>query len=87
MKEQEQGIVKTFPAGLKPQDRLFLGMLVVDEDSAEAQTFLIEHGITIAEKDDPLGICKGWFREIRRGERGKLQIRFTDKGPTMDINT
>jgi len=59
MKEQEQSIVRQFPLALKPQDRLFLEMLVVDEDSAEAQTFLIEHGITIAEKDDPLRNMQG----------------------------
>ena len=87
MKEMlnDQSPFSNLPKALKPLDRLVLEMLVVDEDPVEAQTFLIEHGITIAEKDDPLGICKGWFREIRRGERGKLQIRFTDKGPTMDI--
>ncbi len=86
MKEQEQSIVRQFPLGLKPQDRLFLEMAVVDEDPAEAQAFLTEHGITITKQEDPLRICKGWFREIRKGERGKLEIRFTDKGPTMDIN-
>jgi hypothetical protein len=88
MKESpsESSPLSNLPKALKPEDRLVLEMLVVDEDLAEAQTFLIEHGIAIVGKDDPLGICKGWFREIRRGERGKLQIRFTDKGPTMDIN-
>ena len=88
MKESlsESGPLSNLPKALKPEDRQILEMLVVDEDPAEAQTFLIEHGITIAEQDDPLRICKGWFREIRRGEQGKLQIRFSDKGPTMDIN-
>ena len=86
MKEAEQNIVKRFPAGIKPQDRLSLEMLVVDGDPREAQTFLIDHGITIGEQDDPLRMCKRWFRQIRRGEQGKLEIRLTDKGPTMDIN-
>ena len=88
MKEMfnESNPLSNLPKALKPEDRQILEMLVVDEDPIEAQTFLTGHGITIAEKDDPLRICKGWHREIRRGEQGKLQIRFTDKGPTMDIN-
>lgn len=89
MKEIFKGAnpLSNLPKALKPEDRQVLEMLVIDEDPTEAQTFLTEHGITITEQDDPLRICKGWFREIRRGEQGKLQIRFTDKGPTMDINS
>lgn len=88
MKEihNESSPSSNLPKALKPEDRQVLEMLVVDEDPAEAQTFLTGHGITIAKQDDPLRICKGWFRDIRRGEQGKLQIRFTDKGPTMDLN-
>ena len=88
MKElpSESSPLSNLPKALKPKDRQILEMLVIDEDSVEAKTFLTEHGITIVEQDDPLKICRGWFREIRRGEQGKLKIRFTDKGPTMDIN-
>ena len=88
MKEMlnESNPLSNLPKALKPEYRQILEMLVVDEDLKEAQTFLTEHGITLAEQDSPLRICKGWLREIRRGEQGKLQIRFTDKGPTMDIN-
>jgi len=74
------------PKALKPLDRQVLEMLVVDDDQAGAQEFLTEHGIGLAEGNNPLQICKSWVKEIRRGEQGKLQIRFTDKGPTMDIN-
>ena len=90
MTNQERAVNETFsnalPKALEPLDRQVLEMLVVDDDQAGAQKFLTEHGITIAKQDDPLRICKGWFRKIRRGEQGKLQIRFTDKGPTMNIN-
>lgn len=87
MKEQEQSITRQFPLGLKPQENLVLEMLVTDKDPKEALIFLTEHGISVVEQEDPLRVCKDWFREIRRGEQGKLQIRFTDKGPTMDIKT
>lgn len=89
MKEvlNESSPLLNLPKALKPQDRQVLEMLVIDEDPTDAQAFLTEHGVTITEEDDPLRICKSWFREIRRGEQGKLQIRFTDKGPTMDVSS
>ena len=88
MKEllNEANPTSNLPKALKPLDRQVLEMLVVDDDQAGAQEFLIEHGIGLTEGNNPLKICKSWVREIRRGEQGKLQIRFTDKGPTMDIN-
>ena len=78
--------LSNLPKALKPLDRQVLEMLVVDDDQTGAQEFLTEHGIGLAEGSNPLKICKSWIKEIRRGEQGKLQIRFTDKGPTMDIN-
>ena len=87
MKEQDNQIEKSnLPMGLKPENKLWLEMLVADESLEEAQEFLGEHGVEIGEDENPLTVCKKWFKEIRRGEQGKLQIRFTDKGPTMDIN-
>ena len=88
MKEihNESSPSSNLPKALKPADRQVLEMLVVDEDIAEARIFLTEQGVGIAEGEDPLKVCKSWFKEIRRGAQGKLQIRFTDKGPTMDIN-
>lgn len=85
MKETEQDIVREFPVGLKPQDRLLLEMLVIDEDTEDALVFLTDHGIGVTEGENPLKVCKGWFSEIKRGERGKLEIRFSDQGPTMGI--
>lgn len=61
MKESlsESSPLSNLPKTLKPEDRLILEVLVVDEDTAEAQTFLIEHGITITEQDDP-------FKDMQR---------------------
>lgn len=85
MKEEEKNIVRQFPAGLEPQDRLLLDMLVTDENMEDALVFLTDHGIDVTKDKDPLKACKKWLKEIKRGERGKLEIRFSDKGPTMDI--
>jgi hypothetical protein len=74
------------PAPLKPQDRLELEMLVLDEDAADAQGFLARFGAEILERDEALAICRKWLKKIRAGERGKLQIRYTDKGPTLDMS-
>lgn len=87
MKEEERNVVRQFPAGLEPEDRLLLEMLVIDGDKEDAAVFLTGHGIGVTDGEDPLKVCKTWFGEIRKGERGKLEIRFSDKGPTMAINT
>ncbi len=74
------------PAALQPQDRLALEMLVLDEDPQDAREFLEKLGIEIGEGDSPLAICRKWLNRIKRGEQGKLRIRYNDKGPTMDLS-
>ncbi len=86
MKESEQNIVRQFPVGLGPQDRLLLEILVIDEDAEGTSVFLTDHGIGLTEGENSIRVCKSWFKEVRKGEQGKLQIRFSDKGPTIDIN-
>jgi len=71
---------------LKPEDRLMLQMLVLDEDLTGAQEFIAEYCLEIEEGDrNSLAICKDWLKRIVNGEKGKLQIRLTDNGPTMDL--
>lgn len=43
-------------------------------------------GIEIGDADDPLALCKRWLKRIQGGERGKLRIKYDDKGPTMDLS-
>ena len=73
------------PLALTPRARLELEMVVLDEDSLDAQEFLAEQGIEAGEAADPLAICKEWLKRIREAEQGRLRIRYDDKGPTMDL--
>jgi hypothetical protein len=74
------------PVALRPQDRLELEMVVLDKDPLDAREFLHRLGIEIGDADDPLALCKRWLKRIHGGERGKLRIRYDDKGPTMDLS-
>jgi hypothetical protein len=82
---KEQGL-PDLPVALKLQDRQELEMIVLDRDPLDAQEFLERLGIEIGEGDDALATCKEWLRRIKRGEQGRLQIRWEDKGPTMDLS-
>jgi hypothetical protein len=84
--QNKQPELTDFAVALKPQDRQELEMLVLDEDPLDAQEFLQRLGIEIGQGDDPLAICKQWLKRIKRGEQGRLQIRWDDKGPTMDLS-
>ncbi len=82
----EQRDLPRLPAALKPQDRLVLEMLVLDEDPQDAREFLEKLGVEIGEEDDALAICRKWLNRITKGEQGKLRIRWDDKAPTMDLS-
>lgn len=70
---------------LRPKERIALAMIVLDSDKNGAVDFLSGYRLKI--KDSEAFIyCKKWLRNIERGEQGKLNIRFTDKGPRMDLN-
>ena len=83
-KDRQPGL-PNLPVALKPRDRLELEMVVLDEDPQDAREFLDEHGVEIGEGDDPLAVCTKWLRRIEAAERGRLKIRYTDKGPTLDL--
>jgi hypothetical protein len=74
------------PVPLKLQDRQELEMIVLDRDPLDAQEFLERLGIEFGEGDDALATCRKWLRRIKRGEQGRLQIRWDDKRPTMDLS-
>lgn len=69
MKEQEQGIVIHFPMGLKPQDRLFLDMVVADDDAEEASRLVKEYSVEIPDGSTPLSLCKVWVAGLRKAEK------------------
>lgn len=74
------------PLALQPAARLELEMVVLDEDPRDAREFLAKHGIEADQDCNPVVLCKEWLKRIREAERGKLRIRYDDKGPTMGLS-
>ena len=73
MKEYLQDIVTSFPAGLKPQDRLSLEMAVADTDIEEASRLIKDYGVGIPNDSTPMGLCQDWFARIKRAEKHHCQ--------------
>lgn len=73
MKEAEQNIVKQFPAGLKPQDRLFLEIAVADDDVEEASRLVEGYGVEIPNGSTPLSLCQDWIAGIKKAEKHHCQ--------------
>lgn len=73
MKEQEQSVVKPFPASLKPQDRLLLEMAVADDDVEEASRLIGDYGIEITDDSAPLGLCQHWLAGLKKAEKHHCQ--------------
>ena len=73
MKEQEQGIVKSFTAVLEPQDRLFLEMAVADDDVEEAGRLVEGYCVKMPDGSTPLSLCQDWLASIRKAEKHHCQ--------------
>jgi len=59
MREQDNQLKPLkLPGLLKPEDRLMLEILVVDEDSDEAQSMLGQYEVEIPEGVSPLSACQ-----------------------------
>jgi len=65
---------------LQTKERIALEMIVLNSDKNEAVDFLSGYGLK--NKDSEAIIhCKKWLKNIKKSERGKLNIRFTIKDP------
>lgn len=73
MIEKEQDIFPKLPASLDKQDRLFLEMLVVDNDMEEAMRLVGKYGIKIPEGVGPVSLCRGWLKGLRKAEKHHCQ--------------
>jgi len=73
MKEEEQNIVRQFPVGLEPQDRLFLEMTVADDDTEEASRLAEKYGLEISCGFTPIGLCQDWLAGIKKAEKHHCQ--------------
>ena len=72
------------PLALHPEDRLELEIAVLDQDSADARELLSRHGMEGGEGSDPLALCTEWLKRLREMEQQQHQIRYDQKGPTLD---
>ena len=69
---------------LQTKERIALEMIVLDLDKNGAIDFLSGYGLKIKDSE-AIVYCRKWLKNIKKSERGKLNIRFTDKGPRMDL--
>ena len=72
------------PVALQPEDRLELEMIVLDQDTSEAAEFLAGQGIDVGQTADPLQVCTEWLKRLQQAEQKGHDIRFDEKGPTME---
>ena len=85
MVEKNMKISNLSKIHLKPDERITLEMIVLDRDKKRAADFLSNYGLSM-NNSVALNYCKKWFKSIEKREKGKLNIRYTDKGPRMDIS-
>jgi len=83
--EARAGRFPQLPLTIRPEDRLELEMIVLDQDSVEAGEFLTGQGIEFGEAADPLAVCAEWLRRLLQVEHKKHKVRYDDKGPTIDL--
>lgn len=73
-----------FSFNLNANERLELEIIVLDKDKDAAFNFTRKHNISLNETES-LKYCIDWLKKIKRGEEEKLKIRFSDKGPKINI--
>ena len=83
--ENRQGRFPQLPLTIRPEDRLELEMIVLDQDSVEAGELLTRQGIEVGDGADPLAVCAEWLKRLLQVEHKKHNVRYDDKGPTIDL--
>ena len=70
---------------LKPRDKLFLEMIVLDNDEEGAISLLDKYEIEFQEDgSQALKICRKLFNKKIKSKHGKLKIKYNDgSGPTI----
>jgi len=83
-KDKNEKLKKLIVKYLQPKERITLEMIVLDSDKDGTADFLSGYGLKIKDSE-AIVYCKKWLKNIERGEQGRLNIRFSDKGPGMDL--
>ena len=73
-----------FSFNLNASERLELEIIVLDKDKKAALNFTRKHNIFLSETES-LSYCIEWLKKIKKGEEAKLKIKFSDKGPRINI--
>ena len=73
-----------FSFNLNASERLELEIIVLDKDKKSALNFMIKHNISLNEIES-LKYCIEWLKKIKKGDNEKLKIKFSDKGPRINI--
>jgi hypothetical protein len=73
-----------FIFNLNANERLELEIIVLDKDKKAALNFARKHSISFNETES-LKYCIEWLKKIKKGEDEKLKIKFSDKGPRINI--
>ena len=74
----------SFSFNLNANERLELEIIVLDRNKKAALNFTRKHNIFLSETES-LDYCIEWLKKIKKGEEEKLKIKFTDKGPKINI--
>lgn len=84
MKEENKNLNYPFSFNLNANERLELEIIVLDKDKNSALNFMRKYNFILNEADS-LENCAEWLKKIKKGEEGKLKIKFTEKGPKINI--
>jgi len=74
----------SFSFNLSSKERLELEIIVLDKDKKSALNFMRKHNFILNETES-LKYCTEWLKKIKKGEQEKLKIKFSDKGPRINI--
>jgi len=74
----------SFNFNLNTKERLELEIIVLDKDKKSSLTFIRKYGFILNEAES-LEYCAEWLKKIKKGEQEKMKIKFTDKGPKINI--
>ena len=73
-----------FSFNLNTSERLELEIIVLDKDKKSALNFIRKYNFILNEAES-LEYCTEWLKKIKKGEEAKLKIKFSDKGPRINI--
>ena len=84
MNNKNKNLNYPFNFNIKANERLELEAIIIDKDKKSALNFIKKYGFDLDESQS-FEYCTEWLKRIRKGEQEKLKIKFTNKGPRINI--